>query len=153
MAHSSLANEALVERTAVATPVTASLRRVSWGAILVGVVVSLATQVLLTMLGAGIGTAVIEPVQQGANPDVSTLGIGAAAWWAVSGIIAAFFGGWVASRLAGMPSREAGLLHGLGTWAATTLLVLYLIGSTASSGVGGAGNKGGPTASTRGWMR
>ena len=34
------------------------LNRVSWGAILAGVVVALTTQVLLTMLGAGIGVAI-----------------------------------------------------------------------------------------------
>lgn len=147
MAQSTLGNDAYIERTGVAGPLTASLRRVSWGAILVGVVVSLAIQVLLAMLGAGIGTAVIEPVQAGENPAASTLGISAAIWWAASGIVAAFIGGWVASRLAGIPSREAGVLHGLGTWAATTLLVLYLLGSTATAILGGAFNLVGQTVS------
>ena len=36
------------------------------------------------------------------------MGIGAAAWWALSGIIAALIGGWVAARLAGNPSRRGG---------------------------------------------
>jgi len=51
----------------VAAPLTASLRRVSWGAILAGVVVALAVQVLLAMLGAAIGLATIEPTQAGDN--------------------------------------------------------------------------------------
>jgi hypothetical protein len=162
MAYSST-GEDVIERRGIAAPLTAALRRVSWGAILVGIVVSLATQVLLAMLGAGIGTAVIEPVQQGANPATSSIGIGAAIWWAISGVIAAFAGGWVASRLAGSPSREVGMLHGLGAWAATTLLVLYLLGSTATAMVGGAfsmvtqtisgiGNAAGSAASSIGQM-
>ncbi len=148
MAYPTATADHVAETTSVvASPLTASLRRVSWGAILVGVVVALAIQALLAMLGAGIGLAALEPAQQGGNPSAMTAGIGAAVWWALAGIIAAYAGGWVASRLAGIPSREAGLLHGLGAWAATTLLVLYLLGSTASSLLGGAFNLVGQTAS------
>lgn len=131
----------------VAAPLTADLRRVSWGAILTGVVVALAVQVLLAMLGAGIGLATIEPTQQGDNPSATGMGIGAAIWWALSGIIAAFLGGWVASRLAGQPSREAGMLHGLAAWAVATLVVLYLVSSAAGSLIGGAFNVAGRTLS------
>ena len=38
-----------------------SLRRVSWGAVMGGVVVALITQLLLSMLGIGIGVSTIEP--------------------------------------------------------------------------------------------
>ena len=131
-------------------PLTAHLRRVSWGAVIAGVVIALAAQALLAMLGIGIGLATIEPTQAGDNPAASSMGIGAAIWWALSGIIAAFLGGWVAARLAGMPSREASMLHGLATWAATTLVVLYFLGSTASSIVGGALNAAGQTLSSIG---
>ena len=139
MAISRAATDGVTGTTAgVATPLTAGLRRVSWGAIIAGVVVALAIQVLLAMLGAGIGLATIEPAQQGSNPSATSMGIGAAIWWALSGIVAAFGGGWVAARLAGVPSREAGLLHGLATWAAATLIVLYLLSSTAGAIAGGA---------------
>jgi hypothetical protein len=123
--------------TAVASPLTADLRRVSWGAILAGVVVALALHVLLTLLGAGIGLATLEPAQAGETPSAMSVGIGAAVWWALSGIVTAFIGGWVAARLAGIPSRGAGTLHGLASWAATILVVLYLLSSTATSAVGG----------------
>src|SRR5690606_10405128 len=39
----------------------ASLRRVSWGAIFGGVVISLIVQFLLSMLGVGIGVATVDP--------------------------------------------------------------------------------------------
>src|SRR5918995_2038608 len=130
-----------------AVPLTVNLRRVSWGAIIAGVVVALAIQLLLAMLGAGVGLATIEPAQQGDNPSTTSMGIGAAIWWALSGIVAAFAGGWVAAHLSGVPSREAGMLHGVATWAAATLVVLYLLSSTASSIVGGAFNVVGQTLS------
>ena len=45
-------------RLGVGLPLTSELRRVSWGAILAGVVVALAVQILLAMLGTGIGLGV-----------------------------------------------------------------------------------------------
>jgi hypothetical protein len=122
-------------------------RRVSWGAILTGVVVALAIQTLLAMLGVGIGLSSIEPTQVGDNPSASGLGIGAAIWWALSGILASLAGGWVAARLAGVPSRQIGLLHGLAVWAVATLVVLYLLSSTATAILGGAFNVVGSTLS------
>jgi hypothetical protein len=125
-------------RAAVLSPATADLRRVSWGAILAGVVVALALHVLLSLLGTGIGFATLQPAEPGQTPSAASIGMGAAAWWAISGIVTAFIGGWVAARLAGIPSRGAGTLHGLASWAATILVVLYLISSTATSMIGGA---------------
>jgi hypothetical protein len=149
MAISGTSDGAIAGRTVgVAAPLTAELRRVSWGAILTGVVVALATQVLLSMLGAGLGLAAIEPTQPaGENPDASTVGIGATLWWALSGIIASLAGGWVAARLAGVPNRETGMLHGLATWAVATLVVLYMLSSAATSVIGGAFNVVGQTVS------
>ena len=80
-------------------------------------------------------------------PAASGMGIGAAVWWALSGILAAGAGGWVAARLAGVPSRQIGLLHGLAAWAVATLVVLYLLSSTATALVGGAFNVVGRTLS------
>ena len=149
MAFSGTASGDAVGATTVGTgaPVGIEPRRVSWGAILTGVVVALAAQVLLAMLGAGIGLASLEPTQVGDNPAASGMGIGAAVWWALSGILAAGAGGWVAARLAGVPSRQIGLLHGLAVWAVATLVVLYLLSSTATALVGGAFNVVGRTLS------
>lgn len=71
---------------------TVLINNVSWAAVLAGVVVSLVAQLLLNMLGLGIGAATIDPAA-GQSPEASTLSIGAAIWWTVSGIIAAFLGG------------------------------------------------------------
>lgn len=131
--------------TTVATPetvietstVAGTLRRVSWGAIFGGVVIALVTQFLLSLLGLGIGVSTIEPTQ-GGTPGVETFSISAAIWWTVSGIISAFVGGWVAARLSGTPYKVSATLHGLVTWATTTLVVFYLLTTAAGTMIGGA---------------
>jgi len=125
------------ETAASVTPaVVESLRRVSWGAVFGGVVLSLITQFLLSMLGVGIGVSTIDPAT-GTSPDVTTFSVTAAAWWTVSGIIAAFIGGWVAARLSGTFAVSAAL-HGLVTWATTMLIVFYLLTTAAAGLIGGA---------------
>ena len=110
---------------------------VSWGAIFAGVVVALVTQVLLTMLGASIGIATLDP-GTGDNPEASTFSVAAGIWYILSGIVAAFVGGYVAARMSGKTLPTTGAFHGLTTWALTTLLVLYFLTSTVGMIVGGA---------------
>ena len=81
----------------------AAVRRISWGAIVAGIVVVLVVQLLLMLLGLAIGTATIDPAAAG-TPDASTLGIGGGVWWLVATAISVFAGAWVAGRLAGMPT-------------------------------------------------
>jgi hypothetical protein len=115
---------------------TIMINRVAWGAIFAGVVVALIVQIMLTMLGVGIGMATLDPAS-GDNPAAATFSITAAVWWFISGIIAAFAGGYVAARMSGRTVPTTGAFHGLTTWAFTTLLVLYLLTTTAGSLVGG----------------
>lgn len=115
---------------------TILINRVAWGAIFAGVVLALVIQVLLTMLGAGLGIATLDPGTAD-NPAASTFSITGALWFAVSGIIAAFAGGYIAARMSGRTVPTTGALHGLTTWAFTTLVVLYLLTTTAGSLVGG----------------
>jgi hypothetical protein len=112
------------------------LNRISWGAVLAGVVVALVTQLILNMIGVGIGAATLHPVT-GDNPEASTFSIGAAIWWTVSGILAAVAGGYAAGRLAGKPKESTAGWHGLTAWALTTLVVFYLLTTTVGSLIGG----------------
>lgn len=116
---------------------TIMINKVSWGAIFAGVVVALVVQVLLTMLGVGIGFATLDPGTND-NPAASTFSIGAGIWYVVAGIIAAFAGGYIAARMSGKTVATTGALHGLTTWAFTTLLVLYLLSTAVGGIVGGA---------------
>jgi len=116
---------------------TVLLNRVSFGAVLAGVVVALVTQLILNLLGIGIGAATLEP-GSGGNPSAQSFSIGAAIWWALSGIIASFAGGYAAGRLAGKPRESTAGWHGLTAWALTTLVIFYLLTTTLGNIVGGA---------------
>lgn len=135
---SSTAGRPLAETVPSATEEarTILLHRVSWGAIFAGVVVGLVVQVLLTMLGIGIGIATLDPGTTN-NPAASTFSIASGIWYAVSGILAAFAGGYVAARMSGKTEATTGALHGLTTWAFTTLLVLYMLTTAAGGLIGG----------------
>jgi hypothetical protein len=126
------------------TPVTPAedartiiLNRVSWGAVLAGVVVALVIQLILNMIGIGIGAATLDP-GTGDNPSATSFSIGAGIWWTLSGIIAALAGGYAAGRLFGAPKESTAGWHGLTTWALTTLIIFYLLTSAVGGLVGGA---------------
>lgn len=129
---------------------TVVINRVEWGAVFAGVAVALVSQVLLNMVGLGIGAGAVDPTTSGDNPDASSVSIGAGIWWAVSGIIAAFLGGLAAGRLSGKPDQSTAAWHGLCSWAVTTLALLWLVTTAVSSIVGGSlqmlGNIGGQAA-------
>jgi hypothetical protein len=129
------------------TPVTPAedartilINRVTWGAIIAGVAVSLVTQLLLNLLGIGVGASTLDP-GSGDNPEASTFSIAAGIWWTVSGIIAAFIGGHVAGRLSGKPKGSTTGWHGLISWAVATLVVIYLLTSSVGGIIGGAFNQ------------
>ncbi|TGD95449.1 PhnA-like protein [Methylobacterium nonmethylotrophicum] len=113
------------------------LNQVSWGAIFAGAVTALVTQVILNLLGVSIGLASIG-TSAADNPDASTFSVGAGLWFVISGIVASLAGGAIAGRLSGKPLPEAAALHGLVSWAVTTLVVIYMLASAASGLVGGA---------------
>lgn len=115
------------------------LNRVSWSAVLAGVVVALVAQLILNMIGIGIGASTLDPgagAEQ--NPSARGFSMGAAAWWAVSGILAALAGGFTAGRLSGEPKESTAAWHGLTCWAFTTLVVFWLLTSTIGGLLGGA---------------
>ncbi|MBY3169922.1 MULTISPECIES: PhnA-like protein [Rhizobium] len=114
----------------------AAFNKVSWGAVFAGVAVALVVQLLLNLLGAGIGAAAIDPASDD-NPSATTLSLSTAIWFVVSGVIASFIGGYVSSRLSGRPVRSTGALHGVTSWAVTTLVVVYLLTSSIGVLVGG----------------
>lgn len=129
--------------TSLVTPAedvrTIMLNDVSWGAVLAGVVAALAVQLVLNLLGIGIGAATLDPMT-GDNPAASSFSIGAAVWWVVSGIVASFLGGLVAGRLSGRPKESTAGWHGLVAWAAATLVIFYLLTSAVGGLLGGAFN-------------
>lgn len=124
------------------------LKRISWGAVIAGVVVALVAQLILSLLGLGIGFGSIEPLQQ-SNP-FSGLGTGALIWWVVSMLIALFLGGMTSARLAGVPRAFDSMLHGVLTFSVFTLVSFYLLTTAIGSIISGAGSLVGKTLSMAG---
>ncbi len=138
----------VVPAPAMARPVGA-VKRISWPAIFAGVVLVLAVEVLLNMLGVGVGLGLVGP-HAGGTPRASSLGIGASIWWFVSTIIALIFGCYVAARLAGVSTRFDGALHGLVIWGLALLVTIYLVTSAIGGVIGGAFSAVGSTVSAAG---
>jgi hypothetical protein len=115
---------------------TIMLNQVSWGAVFSGAIIALVMQMILNMLGVGVGLSTLD-VAKGETPSAGTLSLGAGIWWVVSGIVAAAVGGYIAGRLSGKPSQSTTAYHGLIAWAVSTVMVVYLISSAASGLIGG----------------
>lgn len=124
----------------------AAYKRTSWGAIFAGTTVVLATQLLLSTLGLGIGASTVNPLTE-QNP-LSGLGTGAAIWFGISTLLSLFAGGWVAGRLAGVPLKTDSMLHGLLTWGLSTLLTFYLLTSAVGGLLSGTAHAVGGAVST-----
>jgi hypothetical protein len=113
-------------------------RYVSWGAIIAGAVLAMATQLLLTLLGAGIGLVSLAATEAVTESETATgFGIGAGIWWLITGLISLFIGGLAAGRLARVSQATDGVFHGLLVWALTTILSVYLLTTAASALIGG----------------
>ena len=105
--------------------------RLSWGAVLAGIIVALAAHIVLNLFGLGVG---IAGAPLGTSPE--WFGAGFATWWAIAGIIAAAIGGWVAGRTLGSGDRNDGMIHGLLSWAGTTLVIAFLLASALGGAIG-----------------
>lgn len=111
---------------------------VSWGAVLAGVVLMLVTQLLLNLLGIGIGLTTLDVMNGGNNPSASGASLTTAIWIAVTGIVASFIGGAVAGRLCGSSRDATGSMHGLVSWGAATLVLFFVLSTALGSLAGGA---------------
>jgi len=124
--------------------------RASWGAILAGIAAALVIQLLLNMLGVAFGALSLDATNAADNPSASGFSMTAGIWWTVSGILASFVGGVTAGRLCGTSDDNTARWHGFVAWAATTLLVFYLLTSALGGIIGGAFNALGSTVSAAG---
>jgi hypothetical protein len=119
-------------------------KRISWGAIFAGVVVVLAVQLMLSLLGAAFGAGSINPLQE--DHPTSGLGVWSAIWLGISTLVALFAGGWISARMAAIPDRTESALHGVITWGLTSLVGAYLITTAVSGVLSGAAGLFGKTA-------
>jgi hypothetical protein len=114
----------------------------TWSPILAGVFASLVVQILLAMLGFGIGLLAIDvPTAQSAP---AATGWAAFVWWAVTGIIAAFVGGAVAAANSPDQSGLGRIGHAMAAWAVATVVVVGAAALMPLSAGSIAGNMAGP---------
>jgi hypothetical protein len=115
----------------------------TWSAVLAGVFASLVVQILLTMLGFGIGLLAIDvPTAQAAPAGA---GWAAFVWWAVSGIIAAFIGGAVAAANSPDQTGLGRVGHALAAWSVATVVVVAATAMIPASATSVASNLVGPS--------
>ena len=138
------------EQALVAGGAAAQVRPpMSWGAIIAGALTALVCQLVLNLLGLGIGLSSVDSAGNGTGAEAFS--IGAAIWIVLTAITTYAIGGYVAGSLAGEPLRSRAGYHGLVTWALTTTIVVVLLTSAvgailggtlrvASSAFGGAGH-------------
>jgi hypothetical protein len=115
----------------------------TWTAVLAGVVTSLVVQILLTMLGFGVGLLAVDVASASEAPR--TAGHVSFAWWAVSGVIAAFAGGAVAAANAPDQSDAGRVGHALAAWMVAIVVVVGVSAFTAGSSAGVVSNLVGPS--------
>lgn len=113
--------------------------RIRWGPIISGLVVALATQLILSALFAAIGAGSIAG---SGRPRTITGDIaGNVGIWSTIGLLISLFtGGWVAARGCGPMNRSSALLNGAILWATTLALGSWLLASGVTGAFGLATN-------------
>lgn len=107
------------------------LAAIRWGAIIAGLAVGIAAHLFLMLLGAAAGLAVLDVGERTEGGIMAAVG-----WNAVSMIVAAFAGAYVAARAAGLRRTADGILHGVVAWGVTMLLTAFLLSSLAGTAIG-----------------
>lgn len=118
----------------------------TWSAIFSGVIASLVVQILLTMLGLGVGLLAVDT----ATAQTSPFGVSWAAflWWAATGIFSSYVGGTFAAMHAPSQAESTRVGHSVASWAVATVLVVGAASLTAGSALNIASNMAGPTATS-----
>lgn len=106
-------------------------KRIAWASIFAGFLVALGIQLLLSLLGIGIGMGAINPLRDH-NP-MAGLGTGALLWWGITFLLSLFAGSWVSGRLSRTENRFETAIHGILTWVIFVLVNVYILSSAAGS--------------------
>ncbi|MCA1764784.1 MAG: hypothetical protein LC633_00760 [Desulfobulbaceae bacterium] len=93
------------------TRATPGYPRVSWGAIVAGAFLTLATAWLMTLLGMAIGVSILDASEAAAMGTGFTIWTGL--WMLLTALVAFFVGALLTARLARSADQMNGLLHGI----------------------------------------
>ncbi len=126
----------------VANRVTEYRDRVRWGPIISGVLVALATQLILSSffsaLGAGRIAESLAPRTITPN-TLSNVGI----WSTIALLLSLFIGAWITTRACGPMHRDTAILNGAIMWATTLALSSFLLANGVLGAFGLAANNAG----------
>lgn len=114
-------------RTPAASARTGNLEglRVSWGGVWGGVLVMMASLILLSALGVAVGVTAVDPD----TAEPGQLAALAVVWGAASLLVSLFIGGMVATRIGMVYDRATGLFEGVLVWVVSVLLIVTFAGS------------------------
>lgn len=131
-------NDVMTE-PAIAARVTDYHDRVRWGPIISGLVITLATQLILSALFSAIGADTVAgsgAPRTNASNVAGNVGI----WSAIGLLISLLTGGWFTARACGPMNRSTALLNGAILWATTLALSSWLLASGVTGAFGLATN-------------
>lgn len=135
MAYANRPGDELISEPVVTSRAVDYHDRVRWGPIISGIVIALATQLILSALGAAIGASSIAG--SGApRSNAGEVGASVGIWSIISLLISLFVGSWVAARACGPMNRSTALLNGAILWATTLALSSWLLANGISSAFG-----------------
>ncbi len=129
---------------------TSRRNRASWGAILAGVVAALVVQLLLNILGIGLGASSVTVADTASNPSAGGAPTITALWIVGWGIVASLVGGIAAGRLSGSADTNTARWHSFLSCCAATLCIFYLLTTAVGGVIGGAASVLGGTVSAAG---
>ncbi len=128
-------NNEVIQEPAVVGRVSDYHDRVRWGPIISGLLIALATQLILSAMFAAIGAGNVEGSGRPRTiaPNVaSNVGI----WSTIGLLISLFTGGWFTARACGPMNRNTALLNGAILWATTLAVSSWLLASGVSGAFG-----------------
>ncbi|MFS0514205.1 hypothetical protein ACEYW6_05680 [Nostoc sp. UIC 10607] len=115
---------------------------VRWGPIISGLLVSLATQLILSAIIGAVAAGAVEG--SGAPRTIAPNAAGNAGLWStIALLISLFTGGWVTARACGPMNRNTALLNGAILWATTLAVSSWLFASGVSGAFGVAASNAG----------
>lgn len=116
--------------------------RVRWGPIISGVLVALATQLILSALFGAIGAGTVS--DSGAPRTIAPNVAGNVGLWStISLLLSLFVGGWITARACGPMNRNTALLNGAILWATTLAFSSWLLASGVTGAFGVAASNAG----------
>ncbi|MDZ7951484.1 hypothetical protein [Nostoc sp. DedQUE09] len=115
---------------------------VRWGPIISGLLVALATQLILSSIIGAFAAGAVEG--SGAPRTIAPNAAGNAGLWStIALLISLFTGGWVTARACGPMNRNTALLNGAILWATTLAVSSWLLASGVSGAFGVAASNAG----------